>query len=158
MRDRSKAFKAPTGSPRPQRSLNSLVLKWPDRDVVDRAVRVWAQEAGKQFPGLRRVGYFGSYAPGTGESEAIWIWWRSWTMTLSRLDAGRCDGISVHCPFRRKSWSASKSNGSTSMGEKRPRNFNMNFKRDCRRILLCGNDRSGMPMVRRKHCASAGIM
>jgi len=48
----------------PQRSLNSRVLKWPDRDVIDRAVRAWAQEAGKRFPGLSRVGYFGSYACG----------------------------------------------------------------------------------------------
>ena len=48
----------------PQRSLNSRVLKWPDRDVVDRAARAWAQEAGKRLPGLRRAGYFGSYACG----------------------------------------------------------------------------------------------
>lgn len=50
---------------------------------------------------------------GTGGSEAIWIWWRSWTVTLSRLNAGRCAGISMSFPFRRKSSSTPKPNGST---------------------------------------------
>jgi len=106
------AFRAPKESPMPQRSLNSRVLKWPDRDVIDRAVRAWAQEAGSGS-GLRRVGYFGLTPAGTGGSEAIWIWWRSWTVTLSRLNAGRCGGISMGCPFRRKSSSTLKPNGST---------------------------------------------
>ena len=45
----------------PVRSLNSSVLKWPDRDQVDRAVRGWADREAKQ---LLRLGYFGSYARG----------------------------------------------------------------------------------------------
>lgn len=48
----------------PVRSLNSSVLKWPDRTAVDTAVRAWAIEAGRRYPGLVRAGYFGSYARG----------------------------------------------------------------------------------------------
>jgi hypothetical protein len=44
--------------------LLTCVLKWPDAATVDRAVRFWAEEAGKRRPGLRRLGYFGSYARG----------------------------------------------------------------------------------------------
>jgi hypothetical protein len=46
----------------PVRSLNSSVLKWPDRSTVDRAVRSWAQAEAKRHPELRKLGYFGSYA------------------------------------------------------------------------------------------------
>jgi predicted nucleotidyltransferase len=48
----------------PVRSLNSSVLKWPDRSTVDRAVRTWAQETVSQHPELVKLGYFGSYARG----------------------------------------------------------------------------------------------
>ena len=48
----------------PVRSLNSSVLKWPDRETVDQAVRKWAIAEGNQRVGLRRLGYFGSYARG----------------------------------------------------------------------------------------------
>lgn len=48
----------------PVRSLNSSVLRWPDRSTVDRAVREWAQAERKRHPELQRLGYFGSYARG----------------------------------------------------------------------------------------------
>jgi len=48
----------------PVRSLRSSVLKWPDRDTVDEAVRQWAGLQAARRPELLRVGYFGSYARG----------------------------------------------------------------------------------------------
>lgn len=48
----------------PVRSLSSAVLKWPDAEAVDRAVRAWAQEAAASHPAIQRVGYIGSYAKG----------------------------------------------------------------------------------------------
>jgi len=46
----------------PVRSLNSSVLKWPSREVVDRAVCSWTAEQVRQRPEIVRLGYFGSYA------------------------------------------------------------------------------------------------
>ena len=48
----------------PVRSLRSSVLRWPDRDDVDRAVRAWAIDVAARDGLVRRVGYFGSYARG----------------------------------------------------------------------------------------------
>lgn len=48
----------------PVRSLRSPVLRWPDRDTVDAAVRQWAARQAEQRSGVLRVGYFGSYARG----------------------------------------------------------------------------------------------
>ena len=48
----------------PVRSLNSPVLRWPDEDIVIRAVRRWTQENGEKKPVILRMGYFGSYARG----------------------------------------------------------------------------------------------
>jgi predicted nucleotidyltransferase len=48
----------------PVRSLNSSVLKWPDRNMVDRAVRSWSREQVQQQPQIVSLGYFGSYARG----------------------------------------------------------------------------------------------
>jgi hypothetical protein len=48
----------------PIRSLDSSVLRWPDRDAVDRAVRTWADDVARDDPHVRRIGYFGSYARG----------------------------------------------------------------------------------------------
>jgi len=48
----------------PIRSLDSSVLRWPDRDTVDRAVRGWASTVGHDDRRVRRIGYFGSYARG----------------------------------------------------------------------------------------------
>lgn len=48
----------------PVRSLNTSVLKWPDRDQVNAAVRAWVATQVKRHPELRRLGYFGSYARG----------------------------------------------------------------------------------------------
>ena len=48
----------------PVRSLDSSVLRWPDRDAVERAVRGWASTVGRDDGRVRRIGYFGSYARG----------------------------------------------------------------------------------------------
>ena len=48
----------------PVRSLTSSVLRWPDKSVIDRAVREWAAREARQHPDLLRLGYFGSYARG----------------------------------------------------------------------------------------------
>lgn len=48
----------------PVRSLHSSVLKWPEAQVVDRAVRRWAERMARQQPGVIRIGYIGSYARG----------------------------------------------------------------------------------------------
>ncbi|MCL6643243.1 MAG: nucleotidyltransferase domain-containing protein [Candidatus Bipolaricaulota bacterium] len=48
----------------PVRSLNSSVLRWPDAQTVDQAVRCWAEQRAGEFPEVLRIGYFGSYARG----------------------------------------------------------------------------------------------
>ena len=48
----------------PTRSLSSAVLKWPDRQSVDQAVRRWAENVVQQRQDVVRIGYFGSYARG----------------------------------------------------------------------------------------------
>lgn len=48
----------------PVRSLNSQVLKWPSRKVVEEAALRWAQLERERRPDLLRIGYFGSYARG----------------------------------------------------------------------------------------------
>ena len=48
----------------PVRSLNSCVLRWPDRNEVDRAMRLWTAEQVRVRPEIVRLGYFGSYARG----------------------------------------------------------------------------------------------
>lgn len=48
----------------PTRSLSSVVLKWPDRQSVDQAVRRWAADVVQQRQDVVRIGYFGSYARG----------------------------------------------------------------------------------------------
>ena len=48
----------------PVRSLSSSILKWPDAQTVDRALRGWAQKAAQSRAGVLRIGYFGSYARG----------------------------------------------------------------------------------------------
>ncbi|MBI4581129.1 MAG: nucleotidyltransferase domain-containing protein [Planctomycetes bacterium] len=48
----------------PVRWLSSSVLRWPDAQTVDQAVREWAGRAVRQRPEVLRIGYFGSYARG----------------------------------------------------------------------------------------------
>ncbi len=48
----------------PVRSLSSSVLRWPDADQVDRAVRHWALAEASARAEVLRIGYFGSYARG----------------------------------------------------------------------------------------------
>ena len=48
----------------PVRSLNSSVLRWPDRDTVDAAARAWAAQVAAGRGDVERIGYFGSYARG----------------------------------------------------------------------------------------------
>ncbi len=48
----------------PVRSLSSSVLKWPDAQLVDQAIRVWAFTLGKSHSQILKIGYIGSYARG----------------------------------------------------------------------------------------------
>jgi predicted nucleotidyltransferase len=48
----------------PVRSSSSSVLRWPDRETIDAAVRAWARAEATRRPELLRLGYFGSYARG----------------------------------------------------------------------------------------------
>lgn len=48
----------------PVRLLNSFVLKWPEAQTVDQAVRRWAEKVAQQRQDVIRIGYFGSYARG----------------------------------------------------------------------------------------------
>lgn len=48
----------------PVRSSSSSVLKWPDRESVDRAVREWAAGRAGEREDVVRIGYVGSYARG----------------------------------------------------------------------------------------------
>lgn len=48
----------------PVRSLNSSVLKWPDKQSVDSAVRSWAKKISEERKDVQKIGYFGSYARG----------------------------------------------------------------------------------------------
>ncbi len=48
----------------PVRSLNSSVLKWPDKETVDFAVRCWAERMARVRKDVLQIGYFGSYARG----------------------------------------------------------------------------------------------
>lgn len=48
----------------PVRSLSSSILKWPDAQAVDQAVRRWAEQMARRRKEVLRIGYFGSYARG----------------------------------------------------------------------------------------------
>ena len=48
----------------PVKLLSSSVLKWPDVQTVDRAVRRWAKDINQNQKNVLRIGYFGSYARG----------------------------------------------------------------------------------------------
>lgn len=48
----------------PVRSLNSPLLKWPDRAVVEAALRAWVATAVAAHPDVARIGVFGSFARG----------------------------------------------------------------------------------------------
>jgi uncharacterized protein len=48
----------------PVRSLSSSVLKWPNKKLVDFAVRSWAEKISEERNDVQRIGYFGSYARG----------------------------------------------------------------------------------------------
>ncbi len=48
----------------PVRSLSSSVLKWPDKEAVDFAVRRWAECMAGSRKDVLQIGYFGSYARG----------------------------------------------------------------------------------------------
>jgi uncharacterized protein len=48
----------------PVKSLHSSVLKWPDKQTVEQAVRLWAQRLSREHPEILGIAYFGSYARG----------------------------------------------------------------------------------------------
>lgn len=47
-----------------ERSSNSRVRKWPDRETVEAALRRWIAQELPRHPETIRIGYFGSYARG----------------------------------------------------------------------------------------------
>lgn len=48
----------------PVRSLSSSVLRWPDRETVDHAVRRWAAAVARTREDVLAIAYIGSYARG----------------------------------------------------------------------------------------------
>jgi len=46
----------------PVRSLNSSVMRWPNRDEVDAALREWTKTNVGKNSAVMAIGYFGSYA------------------------------------------------------------------------------------------------
>ena len=48
----------------PVRSLNSSVIKWPDKKCVQQALQNWARGIKRKHSNVERIGYFGSYARG----------------------------------------------------------------------------------------------
>ncbi len=48
----------------PVKSSTSSVIRWPDKATVAAAAQRWAAAEATRRPGLRRLGYFGSYAVG----------------------------------------------------------------------------------------------
>ena len=48
----------------PVRSLTQSLLRWPEPEVVLKAVETWAQEQAQGCPTLQRVGVYGSYGRG----------------------------------------------------------------------------------------------
>lgn len=48
----------------PVRSLSSSVLRWPDAQTVERALRQWVERLVRTRADVRRIGYLGSYARG----------------------------------------------------------------------------------------------
>ena len=48
----------------PVRSLSSSILKWPNKQLVDFAVRSWAEKISEERNDVQKIGYFGSYARG----------------------------------------------------------------------------------------------
>ena len=48
----------------PVRSLNSSILKWPEKQEVHETARDWAEELGTKDSSILAIGYFGSYARG----------------------------------------------------------------------------------------------
>ena len=48
----------------PTKSLHSSVMKWPNAQIVHKAVVRWAEAALRQHADVIKVGYFGSYARG----------------------------------------------------------------------------------------------
>jgi hypothetical protein len=56
----------------PVRSLSSSVLKWPDAQTVDQAVRHWTERIVQSRKGVLQIGYFGSYARGDWGVSVEW--------------------------------------------------------------------------------------
>jgi predicted nucleotidyltransferase len=48
----------------PVRSLNTPLLKWPDRATVEAALRAWVADAAARHPDTLQIGVFGSFARG----------------------------------------------------------------------------------------------
>jgi uncharacterized protein len=48
----------------PVRSLNSPLLRWPDRHTIDAALRAWVDDTVRRHPQVLQIGVFGSFARG----------------------------------------------------------------------------------------------
>lgn len=48
----------------PVRSLNSSVIKWPNKKEVEKSLNEWVKKLIKERDDVVRIGYFGSYARG----------------------------------------------------------------------------------------------
>jgi len=48
----------------PVRSLNSLVLKWPDKEEVMKGLQKWIEDLTRKRKDILKIGVFGSYARG----------------------------------------------------------------------------------------------
>jgi predicted nucleotidyltransferase len=46
----------------PVRSLNSSILKWPNKKEVLSYLKIWAKKIKNKKPEIIKIGYFGSYA------------------------------------------------------------------------------------------------
>lgn len=48
----------------PVRSLNSSVLKWPNKEEIENKLKDWVKEVVEKRKDIVKIGYFGSYAKG----------------------------------------------------------------------------------------------
>ena len=105
-------FRAGMQSNMPVRSLNSCVLRWPDRNEVDRAMRLWTAEQ-VRVADLRLSGSaISAHTLGaTGGWAVIWMSLRSSGKPPNLSNAVYSNGISQLCRFRRKSSSTLCRNG-----------------------------------------------
>lgn len=85
----------------PVRSLSSSVLRWPDRQAVDRAVREWAARLADERLDVIAIGYFGSYARGdwgVGSDVDLVVVLAKWSLPFERRAAALDAGLTAALP------------------------------------------------------------